>query len=175
MPEVIPFVLWSWVPVTLLLFWKLPPARAAAISLVGGWLFLPTARFADDVAGVEFPYWIMPACLPSEYWTTKARVIGVALLLGVMAFDPKAWSRFRPSFLDLPMLGWCLVPLASGLANGVSPVESMANMAYQALAWGVPYLAGRLYFSSPAGMVVLARCGRGREAWRICRSARSSS
>jgi hypothetical protein len=156
MPEVIPFVLWSWVPVTLLLFWKLPPARAAAIALVGGWLFLPTARFSADVAGVDFPYWIMPACLPSEYWTTKARVIGVSLLLGVMAFDPKAWTRFRPSFFDLPMLGWCLVPLPSGLFNGVSPIESMANMAYQALAWGVPYLVGRLYFSDPAGMFTLA-------------------
>ena len=157
MPEVIPFVLWSWVPITLVLFWKLAPARATAISLVGGWLFLPTARFLDDVAGVEFPYWIMPACLPSEYWTTKARVIGVALLLGVMAFDPKAWRRFRPSLFDLPMLGWCLVPLASGLANGVSPVEATANVAYQALAWGVPYLVGRLYFSDPAGMAILAR------------------
>jgi hypothetical protein len=157
MPEAIPFVLWSWVPATLLLFWKLPPARAAAISLVGGWLFLPTARFLDDVAGSEFPYWIMPACLPSDYWTTKARVIGVALLLGVMAFDPKAWARFRPSSFDLPMLGWCLVPLASGLAGGVSPVESSTNMAYQALSWGVPYLVGRLYFADPAGLTVLAR------------------
>jgi hypothetical protein len=157
MPEVIPFVLWSWVPATLLMFWKLPPARAAAISLIAGWLFLPTARFADDVAAVDFPYWIMPACLPSDYWTTKARVIGISLLLGVMAFDPNAWRRFRPSFFDLPMLGWCLVPLPSGLANGVSPIESIANLAYQTLAWGVPYLAGRLYFSDPPGMNVLAR------------------
>lgn len=157
MPEAIPFVLWSWVPATLLLFWKLPPARAAAISLIGGWLFLPTARFLDDVAGAEFPYWIMPACLPSDYWTTKARVIGVALLLGVMTFDSKAWARLRPSFFDLPMLGWCLVPLASGLAGGVSPVEVTTNTAYQALAWGVPYLVGRLYFGDPAGMAILAR------------------
>lgn len=157
MPEAIPFVLWSWVPATLLLFWKLPPARAAAISLVGGWLFLPTARFPDDAAGVDFPYWIMPACLPSDAWTTKARVIGEALLLGVMAFDPRAWLRFRPSWFDTPMLGWCLVPLASGLANGVSPVESASNMAYQTLSWGVPYLVGRLYFSDPAGMIILAR------------------
>jgi hypothetical protein len=74
----------------------------------------------------------------------------------VMAFDPKAWTRFRPSFFDLPMLGWCLVPLPSGLANGVSPIESTANMAYQSLAWGVPYLVGRLYFADPAGMFTLA-------------------
>jgi hypothetical protein len=157
MPEAIPFVLWSWVPVTLLLFWKLAPARASALSLIGGWLFLPTARFADSVAKVAFPYWIMPSCLPSDYWTTKARVIGVALLLGVMAFDPKAWLRFRPSFFDLPILGWCLVPLASSLVNGVSPVVSTVNLAYQTLAWGVPYLVGRLYFFNPAGLDLLAR------------------
>ena len=157
MPEVIPFVLWSWIPATLLLFWKLPPARAAAIALVGGWLVLPTARFADEVANVAFPYWIMPACLPSGDWTTKARVVGVSLVLGVSAFDPRAWSRFRPTWFDLPMLGWCLVPLASGLAAGVPAVEASANLAYQMLAWGVPYLVGRLYFADPTGMTVLAR------------------
>jgi hypothetical protein len=156
MPEAIPIVLWSWVPVSILLFWKLPPARAAVASLVGGWLFLPTAWF-DAGAAVDFPYWIMPSCLPSDYWTTKARVIGVALLLGVMAFDPGAWRRFRPSAFDLPMLGWCLCPLASGLANGLGPVEAMADSAYLSLAWGVPYLVGRLYFADPIGLELLAR------------------
>lgn len=158
MPEAVPIVLWSWVPVTLFLFWKLPARDAAALSLIGGWLFLPTARFADDVAGVDFPYWIMPACLPSDYWTTKARVIGVALLLGIMAFDPGAWRRFRPSWFDLPMLGWCLCPIASGLANGLGSIGVVADSAYLVLAWGVPYLVGRLYFSDPAGLDVLARC-----------------
>jgi O-Antigen ligase len=157
MPEAVPIVLWSWVPITLLLFGKLAPARASAISLVGGWLLLPTARFADGVASVAFPYWIMPSCLPSDYWTTKARVIGVALLLGVMAFDPGAWRRFRPSWYDLPMLGWCLCPFASGLLNELYPTEALANLAYQTLAWGVPYLIGRLYFFNPAGLDVLAR------------------
>lgn len=157
MPEAIPFVLWAWVPATLLLFWKFSPAKAAAISLVGGWLILPTARFADDVAGVSFPYWIMPACLPSDYWTTKARVIGVALVLGIAAFDPGARARFRPSWFDLPMLGWCLVPLVSGLSAGVDPVVALANAAYQSMAWGVPYLVGRVYFADPSGMNLLAR------------------
>ena len=156
MPEAIPFVLWSWIPVSLLLFWKLPAPKAAAACLVGGWLLLPTARFADSSA-VDFPYWIMPACLPSDYWTTKARVIGMALLLGVMAFDPRAWLRFRPSPFDLPMLGWCLVPMASGPANGASMAGSMADAAYLAMAWGVPYLAGRLYFSDPVGLDTMAR------------------
>ena len=136
MPEAVPIVLWSWVPVTLLLFWKLPARVAAAAGLVVGWLLLPTARFADDVAGVAFPYWIMPACLPSDYWTTKARVIGIALLLGVMAFDPGAWRRFRPSFYDLPMLGWCLIPLPSGLRPNGRRCSR-------------PRLAGRLGLSRP--------------------------
>jgi hypothetical protein len=156
MPEAIPFVLWSWIPASLVLFWRLPAPKAAAACLVGGWLVLPTARF-DASAAVEFPYWIMPACLPSDDWITKARVIGVALLVGVMAFDPKSWLRFRPSFFDLPILGWCLVPLASGPANGASPAGSLADAAYLAMAWGVPYLVGRLYFSDPNGLDVLAR------------------
>ena len=155
MPEAIPLVLWSWVPLTMVLFWRLPAPKAAAACLVGGWFLLPTARF-DASSAVFFPYWIMPSCLPSDYWTTKARVIGVALLLGVMAFDPRAWLRFRPSSFDLPILGWCLVPIASGLANGVPTVAILADSAYQWMAWGVPYLVGRLYFSSPAGLEALA-------------------
>lgn len=157
MPEAIPIVLWSWVPVTLLLFWKLPPARAAVASLLGGWLLLPTARFAGATVAADFPYWIMPACLPSDGWTTKARVVGVALLLGVMAFDPGAWRRFRPSAFDLPILGWCLCPIASGLANGRGPAASVADAAYLAESWGVPYLLGRLYLGHPAGLYELAR------------------
>ncbi len=157
MPDAIPFVLWSWVPVSLVLFAALPPARAAAACLLGGWLLLPTARFADDVAGVVFPYWVMPSCLPADYWTTKARVVGVAALLGVMAFDSGAWRRFRPSALDLPILAWCLCPAASDLANGLGPVRASADAAYLALAWGVPYLLGRLYFATSAGLDELAR------------------
>ena len=74
-----------------------------------------------------------------------------------MAFDPGAWRRFRPSSFDLPMLGWCLCPLASGLANGLGAAGSVADSAYLSMAWGVPYLVGRLYFSHPAGLDVLAR------------------
>ncbi len=165
MPDAVPLVLWSWVPITLALFWKLPPARAAVACLLGGWLILPTARFADDVASVAFPYWIMPACLPADQWTTKARVIGVALLLGVMAFDPGAWRRLRPTWLDGPMLGWCLVPIASGLANGLGVLGPVADSAYLALSWGVPYLVGRLYFGDPPGIEAF---GRGLVASGLC-------
>ncbi len=157
MPDVVPIVLWSWVPVTLLLFRKLPPPRAAAACLLGGWLILPTARFADSVANHAFPYWIMPACLPSDQWTTKGRIIGLSALLGVMAFDPAAWRRFRPSWLDLPLLGWCLTPLASASANRGEPAAALADSAYLGLSWGVPYLLGRVYFADPAGIATLAR------------------
>ena len=157
MPDAVPIVLWSWVPITLILFRLLPPARAAAACLIGGWLLLPTARFADNVSGVEFPYWIMPACLPSNDWTTKARIIGIAALLGVTIFDPVAWRRFRPSAYDLPILGWCLCPIASGLVNGVGVAGSVADSAYVFLSWGMPYLLGRFYFADPAGLNLLAR------------------
>ena len=50
-----------------------------------------------------------------------------------------------------------MVPLASGLVNGVSPIEWITATSYQICAWGVPYLVGRLYFADPAGMNILAR------------------
>jgi hypothetical protein len=156
MPEVVPYVIWSWVPITLLLFARFPARRAAVASLVGGWLLLPTARFPDATASFDFPYWIMPACLPSDQWTTKARIISLSLLLGIVAFDSGSFRRIRPSPLDLPMVAWCLAPLASGLVNGVGWMAALADAGYQALSWGMPYLAGRLYFAEPVGIETLA-------------------
>ena len=157
MPDAVPFALWAWVPASLVLFWKLPPARAAVACLLGGWLILPTARFPDEVAAVEFPDWILPACLPAGRWTTKTRVIGLSALLGMMAFDPGAWRKLRPRWHDLPIAGWCLCPIASGLLNGLGPAASVADAGYLLMAWGVPYLLGRSYFGDPAGLETLAR------------------
>jgi hypothetical protein len=45
------------------------------------------------------------------------------------------------------MLVWCLVPLLSGVADKQGVGISLRSGLYQALAWGIPYLCGRLYFS----------------------------
>jgi hypothetical protein len=109
------------------------------------------------VAGVEFPYWILPVGLPAVGWTTKARVIGVGCLLGMALFDPARLRSLRPSLFDGVAVGWMVLPLAADLANGRSFGQGLADLAYQAMAWGVPYLAGRAYFSDSAGLLLFAR------------------
>jgi hypothetical protein len=156
MTLIIAIILWLWVPLTLWMFWTRPPAVAVLISMIGGWLLLPTAPFVPSTRTVDFPYWIMPACLPS-LWTTKARIIGLACLLGVAAFDFRRLRSFRIVGADYFMAGWCLIPLISALANRLYVSEAIANTAYQTLAWGVPYVLGRRYFTTPAGINLLAQ------------------
>jgi hypothetical protein len=156
MTSLCPIVLWLWIPWTLWIFKKQPASLAALIGTIGGWLVLPTAPLPEDVARFEFPYWIMPVCLPA-LWTTKARITALACLLGVLLFDRRDLPRFRVVRSDLLMLGWCLCPFVSAVANRLYLTEAIANTAYQSLCWGVPYLLGRLYFASPGGLDLLAR------------------
>ena len=44
------------------------------------------------------------------------------------------------------MCVWCAVPLLSAVANEQGLVVAVRSELYQILAWGVPYLVGRLYF-----------------------------
>lgn len=146
MPEVIPYVLWAWVAVSALGFVFLTPSRASLICWFGGWLLLPSAEFDKADGLVEFPYWIMPVCLPAGVWMTKAHAIGLASLVGLAISEPHWWRRFRFSPYDLPMIGWCTIPAVSAAIGGLGIARSLADFEYQFLSWGVPYLLGRLYF-----------------------------
>lgn len=157
MPEVIPYVLWAWVVVSALGFVFLPPARASLVCWFGGWLILPSAEFDRADALVEFPYWIMPVALPSGAWMTKAHAIGLGALLGLAICDPGCWRRLRFNPIDLPIVGWCAIPAISGLVGGLGLSRAVADLDYQVLAWGVPYLLGRLYFAELPKLDELAR------------------
>ncbi len=55
------------------------------------------------------------------------------------------------------MLVWCIVPLASAFANFQGFFPALRSELYQNLAWGVPYLFGRLYFSDTASLRMAAK------------------
>jgi hypothetical protein len=135
----------AWVPVSLYLFRRFPVRMAVLINFIGGWAVLPSAPFAPTNAG--FPYWILGTCLPSIHFFTKASIIAITCLTGVLLTDRQIFQQFKLSFWDLPMLAWCCVPLLSGLANDQGLVSTLRSGLYQILAWGVPYIFGRLYFS----------------------------
>jgi len=154
MPQSVPAVLASWVALGLVLFWRRPGRDAALAVLIGGWVLLPVARFPAwafaDPVGQGGPFHAL--AVPTAMLANKATAVGLACLAGIMLFDGPAVRRLRPSRLDLPMAAWCLVPMASALANGLPAAEGLAQCRYLALAWGVPYLVGRVYLGDDEGL-----------------------
>ena len=128
-------VLIGWAPVALVLFALLPPRRAVITAYLVAWLFLP-------MAGYGFVGW-------PDY--TKVTATSLSVVLGVAIFDIDRLLAFRPRLMDLPMLVWCLCPVATSLSNGLGIYDGLSGFLAHALAWGVPYLMGRLYFRDPAG------------------------
>lgn len=141
--------LYGWLLVGPLLFWVLRARWAAIATFAFGWMFLPMAAY--DLPGLP-PF-------------GKTAAVSYAALLGALLFDHRSLLRFRPSWLDVPMLVWCVVPFFSVLANGpLSPpgapepvywdqtplgvYDAFSAMWEQTIAWGVPYLLGRVYFGS---------------------------
>jgi uncharacterized membrane protein YGL010W len=149
------FALFAWIPVSVFFFWRYPLRVAILINFLGGWALLPSAAFV--ATPVLFPYWILGTCLPSNYFFTKATVTGMSGLLGILLFDRHSFERSQLSIWDLPMLAWCAVPIFSAVANEQSIGVSLRGGLYQSLAWGVPYLIGRLCFSDKASLQLAAK------------------
>jgi hypothetical protein len=145
----------AWALVSLYCFWRYRVRIAILVNFIAGWALLPSANYVPN--GAAFPYWILGLSLPSSYFFTKASVLGIYGLLGVVLVDRKVFSRFALTFWDLPMLFWCLVPVLSGVANPESFSAGMRSALYLGLAWGVPYLIGRLYFSDTESLCLVAK------------------
>jgi hypothetical protein len=145
----------AWVPISLLFFRRYPLRVAILVNFVAGWALLPSAAYAPTT--VDFPYWILGTCLPSIHFFTKATVTGMTCLFGIVLFDRKTFKRFQLGFWDLPMLVWCAVPLLSAIANAQGVAVAIRSELYQILAWGVPYLVGRLYFADAESWKLAAK------------------
>src|SRR6516165_5349512 len=147
MPEIVPVVLVGWVIVCVALFWQLPGRDAALWAMIAGWLILPVALFPTRVFAwpIGTGGSMHALAIPAALLVNKATAIGLGCLAGAMIFDWPALKEIRPSRLDLPIVLWCLTPIASTLANSLPLAEGLAQARYLALAWGVPYLMGRAY------------------------------
>ena len=148
-------VLLAWIPLGAYLFRRLPPRAAILANFLGGWAILPGANYTPS--NVEFPYWILDVCLPTGYLVTKATVTGIAALAGTLLFHRPALRSFRPDWRDLPMALWCCVPLLSAAAHWSTLRDGLLGAIYQTLAWGTPWLLGRIFFSDRDGLLVAAK------------------
>lgn len=132
--------MYGWIAVVLALFSALPARRAAIVSFIGAWLFLPQGAFA--LQG-----------LPD---VTRITVTSFSVLLGVLLFDAGRLMQYRPSWVDLPMVIWYACPLASSITNGLGAYDGFSTILQRLATWGAPYLIGRLYFNTLPALRELA-------------------
>ena len=130
--------LFGWIPFVVVLFAIMPVRQAAAAAVVGAWLLLP-------------PISLTVAGLP-DFSKNSAAAIGV--VLGTIFFGSSFLLRLRPRWFDLPMLLWCCTVIGTSLHNGLGLYDGLAHALARVLLWGLPYLAGRLYFSNLEGLRV---------------------
>lgn len=143
MPQYSPqalFAIFCWIPAVLYIFMRFPPQRAIVLSFVVAWLYLPV---------VNIP-------LPGIPDLTKMSATCYGILLATVIFDAGRFSSFKPSWLDLPMLLWCLCPFASSVTNGLGAYDGFASALAQTVTWGLPYFLGRIYLADLSGLRQLA-------------------
>lgn len=132
--------LFGYLPIVVVLFVFLPPRRAVLVSLIGGWLVLPIARFS--ISG-----W-------PDYDKMTATSGGV--FLASLIFHLDHWQSFRARWFDIPMVIWCCCPLISSLHNDLGWFDGTSAMLNRSIAWLLPYLLGRIYFRELPDMRELA-------------------
>jgi hypothetical protein len=147
--------LFAWVPISLWFFRRYPMRVALLINYVGGWAILPAANYKDP--NVSFPYWILGTSLESDYFLTKATMVGLCGLIGVLLFDRERFKRFRLTVWDLPMGMWMIAPWFSSIANPGTADGLIPSEMYQILAWVSPYVIGRLYFTDTTSLRLAAK------------------
>jgi len=143
MPQYSPqalLAIFCWIPAVLYIFMRFPPQRAIVLSFVVAWLYLPV---------VNIP-------LPGIPDLTKMSATCYGILLATVIFDAGRFSSFKPSWLDLPMLLWCLCPFASSVTNGLGAYDGFASALAQTVTWGLPYFLGRIYLADLSGLRQLA-------------------
>jgi hypothetical protein len=129
--------MYGWILAVLYIFQRFPAQRAIVVSFVVAWDFLPMA----SIPMPPFP----------DYTKMAATCYGI--LLATLIYDTARFSSFKPGWLDLPMLIWCLCPIASQITNGGSPISPTFN---QLVTWGIPYFLGRIYLNNLDGLRQLA-------------------
>lgn len=128
--------LYACIPLVLLIFGMMPPARAVVASTVFAWLFMPNISIA--IPGLP------------DFSKTLATTVGTCL--GILIFDRDRIFRFRPRWYDLPVFVWCFGNVLTSLSNDQGLWDGLSQTLKALLVWGIPYLIGRLYLADFEGL-----------------------
>jgi hypothetical protein len=141
----VPMMMFGWIPLVMGIFYCFPARHAMIISFLVAFLFLPVAAYHIDG-------------IPSY---TKMSATCGGVLLAAIIFDARRMTNlsFFPHILDIPIIVFCVCPLFTAMANepDLTPHDGMSWMFEQTVAWGLPYLIGRIYLGSFKGLEELAK------------------
>ena len=157
-PLPVNLVLAAWVLAAAVAFWRFGGRPATLVVAIGGWAVLPNAEYPAEVirAGGETVAPVHALAMSAGPWLNKATAVGLGCLIGVVLFGRSAVRRVRPARADAALLAWVGVPVASAVANGLPATDGLLRAAYLLVAWGGPYLAGRVWFADPVGLQTFA-------------------
>jgi type IV secretory pathway VirB3-like protein len=133
-------MLFGWFPITFFLFLHLPPHKAAFASYIGAWLFLP-------VANISLP--VLPDL-------SKGLSVSLSVIVCVILFDSKKLRQLKFCRYDIPMLIWCLCPIATSMSNNLGLWDGLSSSLGAVVFWGISYIVGRLYINSSVSIQDLA-------------------
>jgi len=127
------------------------------LVFLGGWILLPVGVYPEGSTAVAFPFWLIGAALPSDMLIAKAWVAPASAMLGVLLWDRKRLASCRFGVWDVPMLLWCAWPLLQWAIHPDAQPEPVWASLYLAGSWGLPWVLGRVYFSTRDDQGVLLR------------------
>jgi hypothetical protein len=133
--------LFLWFPIVLYIFEQYSPRKAMIVAFVGGTLFLPQRT------SIALPF------IP-DYEGMNATCY--AILIAIISKDAERFNLFKPSWIDIPMLIWCLCPYQSSVTNDLGAYDGMVSTLEQIMTWGIPYFLGRIYLNKLDGFRELA-------------------
>jgi hypothetical protein len=136
----VPLVMFGWFPLVFYFFHRFPAQKAVVVSFVLAWSFLPEAEM------------ILPG-IP-DYDKMSATCYGV--LFATCLFDFQRIRTYKYHPVDLPLLIYCICPLASSLSNGLGLYDGVTASIDQSVTFGLPYFLGRIYLNNLEGARKLA-------------------
>ncbi len=126
------------IPATFYIFKTYGAGRGSIICFFGAVLFLPMEQLH------------VPLILYNKMTAT-----GIGVILAIKVTDGESLEQFSPHPLDIPMIIWLFSVILSSILNGLGLKDGLQESFNTFTLWGVPYLTGRLYFTSSAGHTLL--------------------
>jgi hypothetical protein len=105
------------------------------------------------ISGVLF---LPVAGLPFTGLTSKNLIVCATIFVASFVGAPSRWLQFRPKLVDVPMLVFCVWPFFSSMENGLGWYDATSAVLESSIAFGMPYLVGRIYFADGSGIELLA-------------------